>query len=59
MPRSPNPVKGTDVIARPNYIIRSITDLDIHNESIRYRCHCPKHCQKYFNFQFHISNSIS
>jgi hypothetical protein len=50
MPWNPNPVSATDVIARPMEIIRPVTDLDVHNDSIYHGCHCCEHCQKYPNF---------
>ena len=36
MPWNPNPINATDVIARSMDIIRAVTDLDVHNDSI---CH--------------------
>jgi hypothetical protein len=50
MPRNPNPINATDVIARPMDIIRPVTDLDVHNDSIYHGCHSCEHCQKYSNF---------
>jgi hypothetical protein len=47
MPRNPNPVNATDVIARPMYIIRAVTNFDVHNDSICHGCHCREHCQTY------------
>src|SRR5437588_7733105 len=59
MPWDPNPVSAADVIAGPMDIIRPVTTLDVHNDSIYHRCHCREHCQKYSNFPFHICNFIS
>jgi hypothetical protein len=50
MPWNPNPINATDVIARPMDIIRPVTDLDVHNDSICHGRHCCEHCQKYSNF---------
>ena len=36
MPRRPNPVNVTDVVARSTAVIRPVTDHDVHNDSI---CH--------------------
>ena len=44
MSRNPNPVSATDIVARPIDIIRPVTDLDVHNDSICHRCHCCQHC---------------
>ena len=53
MSRNPNPINPTDVVARSMYIVRSVTDLNIHNDSICHRSHCNQHCQKYRAFPFH------
>src|SRR6266850_6813485 len=59
MSRNPNPVNATDVIARAIDIIRPVTELDIHNDSICHGCHSHEYYQKYLDFQFHTGNSIS
>jgi hypothetical protein len=34
VPRNPNPIHPTDVVAWPMYIIRPVTDLDVNNDGI-------------------------
>ena len=50
MPRNPNPINPTDVVAWPMYIVRPVADFDIHNDGICHGCHCCQHCQKYSDF---------
>jgi hypothetical protein len=50
MPWNPNPVNATDVIARPMDIIRPVTDLNIHYDSICHGSHFRQYYQKYSNF---------
>src|SRR5437016_4900270 len=44
---NPNPISAADVVAWAMYIIRPVTDLDIHNDSICHWGHCRQNCQKY------------
>ena len=34
MPRNPNPINPTDVVARAMYIIRAVTHFDVDNDGI-------------------------
>jgi hypothetical protein len=34
MPRNPNPINPTDVVAGPMYVIRPVTDFDVDNDGI-------------------------
>ena len=49
MSRNPNPVNATDIVAGPMYIVRPVTNFDIHNDSICHGRDCCEHCQNYPN----------
>jgi hypothetical protein len=50
MPWNPNPVSATDIVTRPIDIIRPVTDLDVHNDSICHGGYSRQHRQNYSNF---------